>query len=314
MRALADGVFLDSGDHVLRATKGVDTGLDLDSLVHAVVGGRQRADAGRAARIRHRPAGPTVKVDGQGRTSFDLSVTGATKGQPFWLVLGQSNNSGWTASVDGHDLGKPQLVDGYANGWLIDPGVEQRRGRAAMDAATQRLDRARRCRGRARCCASCSPSAGRAPSRSPSRIRHPSGSHGAAFVKLERRRASRACAPRCSSARSRGSSPPRSSDSPRARSPRSPSASQPDAGAPAGGSRSVRRRCSRVSGLYVLARQAHSKPTAAFEWPAELSPIHQVGWLAVAFLVGLVVVDWIVGASQPGHSSFEVGGRRSCFC
>ena len=48
---------------------------------------------------------------------------GATKDQPFWLVLGQSDNSGWTASVDGHDIGRPQLVDGYANGWLINPAA-----------------------------------------------------------------------------------------------------------------------------------------------------------------------------------------------
>jgi hypothetical protein len=48
-----------------------------------------------------------------------------------------------------------------------------------------------------------------------------------------------------------------------------------------------------LSGLYVLARQAHKKPAAAFEWPGELSAVHQVGWLAVAFLAGLVVVDWM---------------------
>jgi hypothetical protein len=47
-----------------------------------------------------------------------------------------------------------------------------------------------------------------------------------------------------------------------------------------------------LSGLYVLLRQAHTKPAAAFEWPGELAAVHQIGWLAVAFLVALVVVDW----------------------
>jgi hypothetical protein len=62
-----------------------------------------------------------------------------------------------------------------------------------------------------------------------------------------------------------------------------------------------------LSALYVLARQAHSKPTAAFEWPAELSAIHQVGWLAVAFLVALVVVDWIWDRANRA----DPGGRVS---
>jgi hypothetical protein len=53
--------------------------------------------------------------------SYDLRVDGAT--QPFWLVLGQSLNDGWHASVNGRDLGAPTLVDGYANGWRVDPAT-----------------------------------------------------------------------------------------------------------------------------------------------------------------------------------------------
>jgi hypothetical protein len=40
---------------------------------------------------------------------------------PFWLVFGQSLDSGWHASADGHSLGKAVLVNGYANGWLVTP-------------------------------------------------------------------------------------------------------------------------------------------------------------------------------------------------
>jgi hypothetical protein len=46
-----------------------------------------------------------------------------------------------------------------------------------------------------------------------------------------------------------------------------------------------------VSALYIVVRQARSRPTAAFEWPAEQAAVHQVAWLAMAFLVVLVVVD-----------------------
>jgi arabinofuranan 3-O-arabinosyltransferase len=39
----------------------------------------------------------------------------------LWLVLGQSFNNGWHATVNGHDLGAPQLVDGMSNGWRVNP-------------------------------------------------------------------------------------------------------------------------------------------------------------------------------------------------
>ena len=68
-------------------------------------------------------AQPRVKVDGKGSTKIDLTVSGARKGTPFWLVLGESNNAGWEATVDGTNVGESTLVDGYANGWLVDPSA-----------------------------------------------------------------------------------------------------------------------------------------------------------------------------------------------
>ena len=37
---------------------------------------------------------------------------------PSWLVLGESFDVGWRASCDGHSLGAPVPVDGYASGWI----------------------------------------------------------------------------------------------------------------------------------------------------------------------------------------------------
>ena len=64
---------------------------------------------------------PTVKVTHNGDTKVEVQVTGATPGQPFWLVLGQSDNAGWEASADGKDLGGSTLVNGYANAWKVTP-------------------------------------------------------------------------------------------------------------------------------------------------------------------------------------------------
>ncbi|HYI80545.1 MAG TPA: alpha-(1-_3)-arabinofuranosyltransferase family protein [Thermoleophilaceae bacterium] len=51
--------------------------------------------------------------DGRGRRD-DVSVALAA---PAWLVLAESFNRGWRAACDGRDLGKPQPIDGFANGW-----------------------------------------------------------------------------------------------------------------------------------------------------------------------------------------------------
>ena len=42
--------------------------------------------------------------------------------RPTWLVLGESYNTGWQASCNGRSLGAPQVIDGYANGWLAPIG------------------------------------------------------------------------------------------------------------------------------------------------------------------------------------------------
>jgi arabinofuranan 3-O-arabinosyltransferase len=44
---------------------------------------------------------------------------------PSWLVLGGSYNRGWRARCNGRDLGAPQPLQGYANGWLVEPGCSR---------------------------------------------------------------------------------------------------------------------------------------------------------------------------------------------
>jgi arabinofuranan 3-O-arabinosyltransferase len=41
---------------------------------------------------------------------------------PARIVLAESFNEGWRASCDGRSLGAPQIADGWANGWDVEPG------------------------------------------------------------------------------------------------------------------------------------------------------------------------------------------------
>jgi arabinofuranan 3-O-arabinosyltransferase len=52
---------------------------------------------------------------------------------PAWLVLAEGYDRGWRASCDGRDLGAPQHVDGYANGWPVRPGCRDVRFAFAPD-------------------------------------------------------------------------------------------------------------------------------------------------------------------------------------
>ncbi|MCU1346595.1 MAG: coagulation factor 5/8 type domain protein, partial [Acidimicrobiia bacterium] len=102
------------GHHVIEQVRAATTAVDLDRVVLTAA-----AVGGPPAKAAAAPP-PVVKVTAEGLHSYKLSVSGAT--QPFWLVLGQSQSDGWKAKVNGHSIGGSTLIDGYANGWMVDPG------------------------------------------------------------------------------------------------------------------------------------------------------------------------------------------------
>lgn len=115
-------ISLAPGRHTIESAPGRATGINLDRLLLAsAAGGGAQAVAGeRVAPFAAQPAPPTVALTRNGRTSLTATVSGAR--QPFWLVLGESQNKGWRAKVaGGKALGGSTLVDGYANGWYIQP-------------------------------------------------------------------------------------------------------------------------------------------------------------------------------------------------
>ncbi|MEJ5256232.1 MAG: alpha-(1-_3)-arabinofuranosyltransferase family protein [Acidimicrobiales bacterium] len=110
-------VRLDAGEHVIRSRAGRVSGIDLDRVALAsAAGGGPAPVVPASSAAASAPPTHTVSV---GPVSFEVEV--AANGEPFWLSVGQSWNPGWHATVDGRDLGPPTIIDGYANGWLIEP-------------------------------------------------------------------------------------------------------------------------------------------------------------------------------------------------
>ena len=104
-------VRLEAGEHHLETTPGRLTGIDIDRLV---------LRSGTAVSPVVSELLPHVAVLDWNRTSRDLEIS--AQGSPFWLVLGESFSEGWQLSSDDATVDPaPVLIDGFANGWLIDP-------------------------------------------------------------------------------------------------------------------------------------------------------------------------------------------------
>ncbi len=64
----------------------------------------------------HAVAAPTTHVTDKSRSHLSMRVTSHG---PAAIVIGQSYNAKWHATANGHDLGKPQVIDGYSTGWVL---------------------------------------------------------------------------------------------------------------------------------------------------------------------------------------------------
>jgi arabinofuranan 3-O-arabinosyltransferase len=106
------------GDHRLTATRGALTGVDIDRLVF------DDAETGSGSDPIQQSTLPSVGISSRAATAIDATLPATTAAT--WLVLSQSHNLGWTLAIDGQDMGEPQLINGYANGWLLDAGVDGR--------------------------------------------------------------------------------------------------------------------------------------------------------------------------------------------
>jgi hypothetical protein len=127
----AHGVLLGAGTHLLETAPGSATGWNLDRVVLDSAAGGGPTPLGPSGTLQSAPgtlasagqpalAAPAVRVLSSTASGASVEVTGADK--PFWLVLGESQDAGWQASIaGGGSLGASQLTDGMSNGWYVVP-------------------------------------------------------------------------------------------------------------------------------------------------------------------------------------------------
>ena len=103
---------LKPGEQTLRTKPGFLTGFNIDRLV---LTSHSLAEQNDVVRVM-----PEIFDLKNSRTEIDLSISKTN--DPFWLVLGQSFSDGWRLKGAGNTTGEsPVLINGFANGWLIDP-------------------------------------------------------------------------------------------------------------------------------------------------------------------------------------------------
>lgn len=130
---------LSAGEHTITAAESPNSpsGVDVEHFVLASGPGGlpmspQRVTSGTSDAS---PA-PAVHIVSETRSSMRLQADASSK--PYWLVLSQSLNKGWHAEADGHSLGAPTLVDGFANGWLVPASASGRPTTITLDWQPQR--------------------------------------------------------------------------------------------------------------------------------------------------------------------------------
>ena len=115
-----EAVALPAAESLLQTSPGATTGFDVDMVtLSSAPGGGAGVDTLQSPPDPG-PTPPDSTTERKGRNTYEVQTTSATK--PYWVVLGQSYGPGWAATTsDGKDLGPPTLINGYANGWRVDP-------------------------------------------------------------------------------------------------------------------------------------------------------------------------------------------------
>ncbi|MBA3302808.1 MAG: discoidin domain-containing protein, partial [Acidimicrobiia bacterium] len=114
---------LPAGESTLTSERGLESGLQVDRLTLSSAAGGDAATAD--GPIAPAPDAVPARVLDQGRWRSTVEV--GPRDEPTMLVIGQSHNLGWEATLDGRSLGEPVLVDGYSSGFVLPAGTDPAR-------------------------------------------------------------------------------------------------------------------------------------------------------------------------------------------
>jgi arabinofuranan 3-O-arabinosyltransferase len=95
------------GEHELVSANGAGSGLQVDRVTIRESGAATRSE--------------TIVADVVSSSSRQRVVEVPACPDGCWIVLGEGFNIAWQATADGQGLGEPELVDGNANGWYLEP-------------------------------------------------------------------------------------------------------------------------------------------------------------------------------------------------
>jgi arabinofuranan 3-O-arabinosyltransferase len=123
LEACGEPVRLAGGRTLAATAAGAATGFDVDLLAFSSAAGGGPGVDSLSTPLGDGPEPPETSTAQPARLTSEATVRGAT--EPYWVVLGQSLSPGFRAVAQGGDgevdLGPPTLVNGFANGWLVDP-------------------------------------------------------------------------------------------------------------------------------------------------------------------------------------------------
>lgn len=120
-------VRIPGGEHRMTTAPADQTGLDIDQLVWCSGVEGAPCPPGLLAPAADQVAvtGPTIEVVASGGSEISVEVDDAEAGTPFWLVLAQGHDTGWEIIDESIVAERSELVNGYANGFLVTAPAER---------------------------------------------------------------------------------------------------------------------------------------------------------------------------------------------
>lgn len=118
----SNGVTLNEGYNTITSNPGSVTGISIDNLyLDSAAGGRPEPLTTNHTLVAEKSSNNKNKLKILKNSSTYSSVIISHDMKPFWFILGESFNNGFKIKATNAVVSRDQLIDGFANGWLLKP-------------------------------------------------------------------------------------------------------------------------------------------------------------------------------------------------